>query len=119
MSPTSPRICPALQHRRLNLWKPQPHQPSKKPYPQKPCLSQWCRHRLKHLQEGRRETTWFAPGVVKYHRTIATTLTEALAAGFRLTAIQEWGPTDAQIAQHPSWADERIRPPFLLVALAK
>jgi SAM-dependent methyltransferase len=72
-----------------------------------------------YLAEGRRETTWFAPGVVKYHRTIATTLTEALAAGFRLTAIQEWGPTDAQIAQHPSWADERIRPPFLLVALAK
>ena len=72
-----------------------------------------------YLAEGRRETAWFAPGVVKYHRTIATTLTEALAAGFRLTAIQEWGPTDAQITQHPSWADERIRAPFLLVALAK
>jgi RND superfamily putative drug exporter len=27
--------------------------------------------------------------------------------------------TDQQIAEHPSWADERIRPPFLLVALAK
>jgi SAM-dependent methyltransferase len=72
-----------------------------------------------YLAEGRRETTWFAPGVVKYHRTIATTLTEAMSAGFRLTAIQEWGPTDEQIAQHPSWADERIRPPFLLVALEK
>jgi hypothetical protein len=70
-----------------------------------------------YLEEGRRETTWFAPGVVKYHRTIATTLTAALAAGFRLTAIQEWGPSKQQIAENPGWADERIRPPFLLFAL--
>jgi hypothetical protein len=33
-----------------------------------------------------------------------------------VTHVEEWGPTDAQIAAHPEWADERQRPPFLLVA---
>jgi hypothetical protein len=39
-----------------------------------------------------------------------------LHAGFTLSQIVEWGPTDAQIASRPVLADERQRPPFLLVA---
>ena len=69
-----------------------------------------------YLIEGRRLTNWFAPGVVKHHRTVASYVTALLSAGFTLTALQEWGPSDAQIAEHPNWADERQRPPFLLVA---
>ncbi|MEJ0020805.1 MAG: class I SAM-dependent methyltransferase [Acetobacteraceae bacterium] len=69
-----------------------------------------------YLQEGPRSTDWLAKGVIKQHRTVATYLTLLLGQGFRLTALQEWGPTDAQIAAHPDWAGERQRPPFLLVA---
>ena len=69
-----------------------------------------------YLIEGRRLTNWFAPGVVKHHRTVASYVTALLSAGFTLTALQEWGPSDAQIAEHPNWADERQRPPVLLVA---
>ena len=69
-----------------------------------------------YLIEGRRVTNWFAPGVVKHHRTVGSYVTALLAAGFTLTAMEEWGPSDAQIAEHPTWADERQRPPFLLVA---
>ena len=69
-----------------------------------------------YLIEGRRVTNWFAPDVVKHHRTVGSYVTALLAAGFTLTAMEEWGPSDAQIAEHPTWADERQRPPFLLVA---
>mgnify|MGYP006219535639 CR=1 FL=1 len=69
-----------------------------------------------YLIEGRRLTNWFAPGVVKHHRTIGTYVTALLSAGFTLTVLQEWGPSDAQLAEHPGWVDERQRPPLLLVA---
>jgi hypothetical protein len=42
-----------------------------------------------------------------------------LRLGFALMHVEEWGPTDAQIAVQPDWADERQRPPFLLVAARK
>jgi SAM-dependent methyltransferase len=69
--------------------------------------------------EGPRETNWLAPGVIKQHRTLATTLTLLLQAGFTLTQIQEWNPTDEQIAATPTLAPERDRPPFVLVGVRK
>ncbi len=69
-----------------------------------------------YLLEGPRTTDWLAPGVVKQHRTIATYVTLLRRSGFELTAMVEWGPSDAQIAEHPSWTVERDRPPFLLVS---
>jgi ubiquinone/menaquinone biosynthesis C-methylase UbiE len=69
-----------------------------------------------YLQEGPRRTDWLAKGVIKQHRTLATYLNMLLRLGFTLSHIEEWGPTDEQIAARPSLADERQRPPFLLVA---
>jgi len=69
-----------------------------------------------YLVEGPRTTDWLAKGVIKQHRTIGTYLNLMLRLGFNLTHVEEWGPTDAQIAGRPIWADERQRPPFLLVA---
>ena len=70
----------------------------------------------RYLEEGPRSTDWLAKGVIKQHRTIGTYLNLVLEAGFTLTHLEEWGPTDAQIAAHPEWAAERQRPPFLLVS---
>jgi hypothetical protein len=39
-----------------------------------------------------------------------------LAQGFQLVCLEEWGPTQEQITEHPEWADEVHRPPFLLLA---
>ena len=69
-----------------------------------------------YLEEGPRTTDWLAKGVIKQHRTLATYLNTLLRLGFTLTQIEEWGPTPAQIAVQPGLADERARPPFLLVA---
>ncbi len=68
-----------------------------------------------YFVEGRRETEWFAPGVVKYHRTIGTTLGLLLHAGFRIEHVEEFCPDARQIAADPALRDEIERPTFLLV----
>jgi SAM-dependent methyltransferase len=70
----------------------------------------------RYLVEGPRTTDWIAAGVIKQHRTVATTLNHLLRPGFTLSHVEEWGPTDVQIAAQPDWAEARDRPMFLLVA---
>jgi SAM-dependent methyltransferase len=72
-----------------------------------------------YLIEGPRRTDWLAKGVVKHHRTLATYVSLLLRAGFALSHVEEWGPADDQIAAQPALADERQRPPFLIVAARK
>jgi SAM-dependent methyltransferase len=72
-----------------------------------------------YLVEGQRTTDWLAPGVVKQHRTIGTTLNLLIRAGFTVSHVEEWSPTDAQIAEQPVLAQERERPMFLLVSAVK
>lgn len=69
-----------------------------------------------YLEEGPRSTDWLAKGVIKQHRTVATYINTLLRLGFAIVHVEEWGPTDEQIAARPTLADERQRPPFLLVA---
>jgi SAM-dependent methyltransferase len=69
-----------------------------------------------YLAEGPRTTEWLAPGVVKQHRTLGTILNLLIGLGFAPAHVEEWGPTEAQVAARPEWAEERERPPFLLVA---
>ena len=69
-----------------------------------------------YLCEGPRSTDWLAKGVIKQHRTMATYVNLLLRLGFTLSHIEEWGPTDDQIAARPPLEDERQRPMFLLVS---
>ena len=69
-----------------------------------------------YLIEGARTTDWLARDVVKQHRTIASYLNLLIRLGFTLSHIEEWGPTDEQMAACPAWAEERQRPMFLLLA---
>ncbi|WP_425251688.1 class I SAM-dependent methyltransferase [Janthinobacterium sp. NFX145] len=68
-----------------------------------------------YQQQGPRTSDWLAPGVIKQHRTLGTTLNALIRAGFQLEHVEEWGPTDAQVAQQPALAEERERPMLLLV----
>ncbi len=69
----------------------------------------------RYLIEGTRVTSWFAPGVVKQHRTIGTYINSLIAAGFQIDVVVEWGPNTEQIAAVPAWVHETHRPPFLLI----
>lgn len=68
-----------------------------------------------YQQQGPRLSDWLAPGVLKQHRTLGTTLNALIQAGFRIDHVEEWGPTDAQVAQQPALAEERERPMLLLI----
>ncbi|WP_027055539.1 class I SAM-dependent methyltransferase [Mesorhizobium erdmanii] len=70
----------------------------------------------RYLVEGPRKTDWLAKGVVKYHRTIGTTLNTLIRSGFAIEHVEEFRPTDAQIAARPDLAEELERPMFLLVS---
>lgn len=69
----------------------------------------------RYLDEGPRETDWLAKGVIKQHHTLATYLNALGGAGLRIARVEEFGPTDEQVAVHPDWAVERERPMFLLM----
>lgn len=70
----------------------------------------------RYLVEGPRATDWLAKGVVKYHRTIGTTLNQLIQSGFTIGHVEEFCPTAEQITARPELAEERERPMFLLVA---
>jgi ubiquinone/menaquinone biosynthesis C-methylase UbiE len=72
-----------------------------------------------YLDEGPRSTDWLTKGVIKQHRTLATYINMLIGIGFVISHVEEWGPTEEQIAAEPNWADERERPPFLLVAATR
>jgi SAM-dependent methyltransferase len=69
-----------------------------------------------YLVEGRRITDWLAPGVIKQHRMIGTYLMLLIRLGFTLRHVEEWSPSEQQIAIRPEWAEFRDRPMFLLVS---
>ncbi|MDW6026633.1 class I SAM-dependent methyltransferase [Mesorhizobium sp. BAC0120] len=69
--------------------------------------------------EGERRTDWLAKGVVKYHRTIGTTLNALIRAGFAIEAVDEFAPTLEQIRENPALEEELERPMMLLVSSSR
>ncbi|MCO5158683.1 MAG: class I SAM-dependent methyltransferase [Aquamicrobium sp.] len=72
-----------------------------------------------YFSEGERRTDWLADGVLKYHRTLGTTLNTLIGAGFMLRRVEEFVPTPAQIAGMPELAEELERPMMALIAARK
>lgn len=66
--------------------------------------------------EGERRTNWFADGVLKYHRTMGTTLNALIQGGFQIGRVEEFAPTKDQIEANPGLAEELERPMMLLIA---
>jgi SAM-dependent methyltransferase len=69
-----------------------------------------------YCREGPRTTSWLKDGVVKVHRTIATTLNTLISAGFVIRHVQEFGPSQDQVAALPELELELERPMFLIVS---
>ena len=75
---------------------------------------------VNHYQdEGQRVSNWLADGVIKYHRTLGTTLNALIKAGLTISNVNEWGPTQAQIDAWPALAEEAERPMLVLIAARK
>lgn len=69
--------------------------------------------------EGERVTNWLADGVIKQHRTLGTLLNTLIGAGFSIQQVNEWGPTDAEVAVLPALAEERERPMMMLISVQR
>lgn len=69
-----------------------------------------------YSMEGERLTDWFVKGVVKYHRTIGTTLNTLISAGFEIVRIEEFAPSGQQVEEVPALAEELERPMMMLVS---
>ena len=61
-------------------------------------------------------SNWLADGVVKYHRTLGTTLNSLITAGFTIRHVNEWGPTAMQIEENQALAEEAERPMMVLIS---
>lgn len=70
----------------------------------------------RYSAEGERRTDWFTSGVLKYHRTMATTLNTLISAGFTIRRVEEFAPSDEQVEANPGLAPELERPMMLLVS---
>jgi SAM-dependent methyltransferase len=69
----------------------------------------------RYLVEGPRTTDWLAPGVLKHHRTIGTTVNLLIRSGFAIEHLNEFAPSAEQIAARPELKDELERPMFLII----
>ena len=75
---------------------------------------------VNHYQdEGQRVSNWLADGVIKYHRTLGTTLNALIKAGLTISEVNEWGPTQTQVDAWPALAEEAERPMLVLIAARK
>lgn len=69
--------------------------------------------------EGERISNWFADGVKKQHRKLATWINALIGAGFILEHLDEWGPTAEQVELNAGLAEESDRPMMFLLAARK
>ena len=68
---------------------------------------------------GERVTRWFVDGVVKYHRRISDIINAMTSAGFVIERVEEPLPDKWVIEKYPAYADELIKPTFLIVKARK
>ena len=73
----------------------------------------------RYFIEGERRTDWYVKGVLKYHRTIGSTLNALIGAGFAIRRLEEFSPTPDQIASAPELADELERPMMMLISVQR
>lgn len=72
-----------------------------------------------YQQEGDRISNWFADGVKKQHRTLASWINALIAAGFVIEHLNEWGPTAEQIAANLALNEEKERPMIFILRARK
>jgi SAM-dependent methyltransferase len=72
-----------------------------------------------YFDEGPRVTRWFVDGVVRYHRSLATTLNAVRTAGLTIDRVVEPRPSPAAVEGHAEAADELVRPALLGIRAIK
>jgi ubiquinone/menaquinone biosynthesis C-methylase UbiE len=72
-----------------------------------------------YQDEGLRHHKWVLDDVIKYHRTISTTLNTLIENGFNILKVDEPAALESEELKKESLKEERRRPPFLIVKCRK
>jgi SAM-dependent methyltransferase len=72
-----------------------------------------------YADEGKRDTSWFIDGVVKYHRRLSTILNSVIGAGLIVAGVVEPTPTVESLQERPDLARHRDRPTILMLSATK
>jgi SAM-dependent methyltransferase len=72
-----------------------------------------------YFDEGVREQEWYVPGVIKYHRKLATMVNSLIGLGFLIERVSEPSPTPEVVAEHPRSRGDSIRPGVLGIRARK
>jgi len=72
-----------------------------------------------YQEEGLRYHKWVLDDVIKYHRTISTTLNTLIDNGFNILQVDEPVALESEELKKESLKEERRRPPFLIVKCRK
>ena len=72
-----------------------------------------------YADEGRRTQRWYVDGVVKFHRTVASLVNGAVAAGLVVERLEEPVPVREAMRERPELVEERRRPAVLVLKARK
>ena len=72
-----------------------------------------------YMKSGKRETTWFIDGVVKYHRTFSEIINTMNECGFQIEKILEPLPSEEDIKLIPKMVQDFHKPNFLVIRAGK
>ncbi len=72
-----------------------------------------------YWDEGPREFEWWGRSFVNMHRTLSSYVSAFVRAGFVLEGLDEPTPSEAQLAENPSFDDEFRSPNFIVYRLRK
>ena len=72
-----------------------------------------------YFDEGKRESEWYIPGVIMYHRRLDTVVNALIGQGFVIEQLLEPAPTADVVAEHPRSRGDSIRPGVLGVRSSK
>lgn len=70
-------------------------------------------------EEGKRSMHWIVDNVVKYHKKFSTIINLLIKTGFTILEVQEPVASKEEEKKRPDLAEERRRPPFLIVKALK
>ncbi|UUV17831.1 methyltransferase domain-containing protein [Fusobacteria bacterium ZRK30] len=72
-----------------------------------------------YMKSGKRETTWFVDGVIKYHRTFSEIINTVNECGFQIEKILEPLPSEEDIKLIPKMVQDFHKPNFLVIRAEK
>lgn len=72
-----------------------------------------------YMKSGKRETTWFVDGVIKYHRTFSEIINTVNESGFQIEKMLEPLPSEEDIKLIPKMVQDFHKPNFLVIRAGK